>query len=218
MTSNLPIRELSFLAVGVLAGLFVGYTIRNAEKPSATSSKAPVRGLIDRLHTLHERLDGRLRELEEAMEDLRKQAAQRKGCADKSGALECLARRRNMRKEFVRLQGMCTNLFSNIVKLENKETNDEVAIALGEGEYARLLQLEDIDGDIGEYRALNNLSLEHRPPAGNRTLGRSFSFGNGAPTILRSYSIDNGGLRKSVKTVKTVPSKMFRSNSIEAEI
>jgi len=179
--TTLPIRDLTLIAcaatVGVLAGFALG---RSSERIGDSQDDNRTKEILQKLRLAHDRLEIRLAELDDAVTIEHKLAVERKMLEDRRGSLECLHRKRNLRKEMVRIQGMITTIFQNIVRLETKETQDQVAITMGEGELARILQLEDIEGDIVDYRATNNLSLTARPfteqAKNKRVLNRSFSL------------------------------------------
>eukprot|EP00397_Hematodinium_sp_SG-2012_P064227 GEMP01090349.1.p1 GENE.GEMP01090349.1~~GEMP01090349.1.p1 ORF type:complete len:182 (+),score=27.85 GEMP01090349.1:34-546(+) len=169
------------MAAGVVSGLAIGYMIGRytskygAAKPQLSTEES-VRLVLEQLEDMKGRLEFRLTEVQVAMEDEQKQAIERKSLGDRNGAIGCLARKRNLRKDFLRIQGLVTSIYGHIVHLEAKETHDEVFLRVAESEVARVLQLEDIEGDITDYRIANFLDLKPRPPTARRTLARSFSI------------------------------------------
>jgi len=184
----MPTKDLTYIGLAAIAGLLAGFLLGRSsltERIMDDSDKnsfdikygnAHTAELLERLRATHDRLENKLLEMDSEVMSEEKLAIERKARMDRPGSLEALFRRRNLKKEMVRLQGMITTLFQNIMRLEAKESQDQVAITMGEAELARIMQIEDIEGDIVDYRVINHLSLMPRPPTSkHRVLNRSFS-------------------------------------------
>lgn len=185
----MPTKDLIYISLAAIAGLLSGFLLArsswvgrimdDSDKDSCDVKygHAHTEELLERLRATHDRLENKLLEMDSEVLTEEKLAIERKARMDRQGALEALFRRRNLKKEMVRLQGMITTLFQNIMRLEAKESQDQWAIIMGEAELARISQIEDTEGDIVDYRVINNLSLLPRPPTSKkRVLNRSFSL------------------------------------------
>lgn len=170
-------REALSIGIG-LAGLAIGFFLGRARRsPHRATSHDVTISLLKQLAAAKGRMESRLNAMEQAMDQEKQFAIERKQVGDRKGSMSCLARKRDLKKEVYRVQGLITSLYCHIIRLESRETLEEVSLREAENEMLRVLQIEDIEGEIVNYRIENFLSLmpRARTSRGPQVLSRSFT-------------------------------------------